>query len=427
MNTGILIIIFALMLFLRSPWTETFSNPSQSTSLAFGFIMIFAFLLGKNGKRFRMPQITGFILAGIVCGPYVLKMLTAGEVQDLQLLDGLALSLIALTAGGEMEIPKLKREMRAISSLVLFQTVIIIGGFIIFGLVGSFFFPFFAGKTALEILAMTLLLGTLATATSPSTTIAVMTETRAKGRYTDILLSTAVVKDFVVIIFFALFLSVSKSLYFPTGAFDISFLLEILAEVGGSLFLGGIVGVGIILYLRYISREITIFILGIAFFSYQVSESFGLHALLVCLVAGFLVKNFSSHGESLISAIERSSLPVFVIFFAIAGASIDIMALERNWLLALILVIWRCTLKFIGTYTGGKLAKEDAVVQRQSWSGFISQAGVALGMAIIIERTFPEWGVEFKALVLAMIGINQVIGPILLQRFLYRVGEAEKK
>jgi len=427
MNIGILIIVFALMFFLRSPWTGTFSHPTQSTSLAFGFIMIFAFLLGKSVNKLKVPQITGFILAGIICGPFVLKMLTAGEVEDLQLLDGLALSLIALTAGGEMDRHKLKGEKKAIFSLVLFQTVAIIGGFILFGLVGRVFFPFFAGKTGPQILAMTILLGSLATATSPSTTIAVMTEARAKGRYTEILLSTAVVKDFIVIILFAFSLSVAKSLLFPTEAFDTSFLLGILAEIGGSLLLGGIVGAGIILYLRYIRKEITIFILGIAFFSYQISESFGLHALLVCLLAGFLVKNFSSHGESLISAIERSSLPVFVIFFAISGASINIQALERNWALALILVIWRGFLKFAGTYAGGQLAGEDAVVRRKSWSGFISQAGVALGMAIIIERTFPSWGVEFKALVLALIGINQIIGPILLQRFLDNVGEAGKK
>lgn len=427
MNTGILILVFGLMLFLRSSWTETFSNPTQSTSLAFGFIMIFAFLLGKRVNKLKLPQITGFILAGILCGPFVLKMLTTGDVEDLQLLDGLALSLIALTAGGEMEISRLKGEGKAISSLVLLQTIVIIGGFILFGFAGRFFFPFFAGKTGLEILALTLLLGTLATATSPSTTIAVITETRAEGRYTDILLSTAVVKDFLVIILFAFFLSVSKSLFFPTEAFDTSFLLEILAEVGGSFLLGGVVGVGIIFYLRYISREITIFILGVAFFSYQVSESIGLHALLVCLLAGFLVKNFSSHGERLILAIEKSSLPVFVIFFAISGASIDIQALERNWLLALILVVWRGVLKFAGTYGGGRLAKEGSAVKKKIWSGFISQAGVALGMAIIIERTFPTWGGEFKALVLALIGINQIIGPILLQRFLFNVGEAGKK
>jgi hypothetical protein len=84
-------------------------------------------------------------------------------------------------------------------------------------------------------------------------------------------------------------------------------------------------------------------------------------------------------------------------------------------------------LKFSGTYFGAKLAKEEAGIQKRSWAGFISQAGVALGMAAVIERTFPEWGKEFKALVLAVIAINQIIGPVLLQRLLFKAGEAGKK
>lgn len=427
MNIIVLAVVFLLMLFLKSSVPASFSNPNQSSSLAFGFIMIFAFLIGKRISRLQLPQITGFILAGLLCGPFVLKLLTIGEVKDLQLLDGLALSLIALTAGGEIEVKRLKGSLRAISSIILFQTIIIITGFIIFGFVSRSFFPFFSEKTVVEVITLSLLLGTLATATSPSTTIAIITESKAKGKYTDLILGTAVLKDFLVIILFAFFLSFSKSLISPAQAFDTAFLLDILSEIGGSVLLGIAVGIGIILYLRYIEKEIAIFILGVAFLTYQVSQSLRWHPLLVCLLAGFLVKNLSSHGESLILAIERSSLPVFIIFFAISGASIDLGALERSGLLALIFVIWRGALKFSGTYLGGKLAKEDSIVRKKSWAGFISQAGVALGMAIIIERNFPAWGGEFKALVLAVIGINQIIGPILLQRFLVRSGEAGKK
>ncbi|MFP4081440.1 MAG: cation:proton antiporter [Candidatus Aminicenantes bacterium] len=427
MNIVVMVAVFFLMLFLKSSLTAPFSSAVQSLSLALGFIMIFAFLTGKNANKLRLPQITGFILAGIICGPYLMNLLNAGEVQDLRLLDGLALSLIALTAGGEMDITKIKGSLKAIFSITFFQSLIIMAGFILLGVGGRSLFPFFAQMTGVEVLVISFLLGTLATATSPSTTIAIITETRASGKYTDLVLSTAVVKDFVVIVFFALALSFSKSIIIPTRTFDTAFLYKILSEIGGSILLGGIVGLGIILYLRYIKKDITIFILGVSFFTYQISHSFGLHPLLVCLLAGFLVKNFSSQGERLISAIEKSSLPVYIVFFAIAGASIDLEALRQSWLLALVVVIWRGVLKFSGTYIGGKLAKEDRLVQRKSWAGFISQAGVALGMVVIIERTFPSWGGEFKTLVLAVIGINQIIGPVLLQKFLVKAGETGKK
>jgi Kef-type K+ transport system membrane component KefB len=427
MNSIVLVIVFLLMLFMKSSFLAPFSSAGHSSSVSLGFILIFAFLIGKKMSRLKLPQITGFILAGVLCGPYILKFLSADDVNNLQLLNGLALSLIALTAGGEMRLAELKKRMKAISFILLFQTLVIVAGFLVFGLFGRHFFPFLSEKTAAQAFSFSLLLGILATATSPSTTIAVITETKARGKYADLILSTAVVKDFLIIVLFAFSLSFTKSLALQGQTFDAGFLGKILLEVGGSVFLGAAIGGGIILYLKYIKRETAVFILATAFFTYQVSSSFGYHPLMICLVAGFLVENFSSQGESLILAIEKSSLPIYVVFFSISGASLYLDALRKSWILALIFVLWRGVLKFSGTYFGAKLAKEEAGIQKRSWAGFISQAGVALGMAAVIERTFPEWGKEFKALVLAVIAINQIIGPVLLQRLLFKAGEAGKK
>lgn len=426
MNIILLALVFLLMLLLKSSTLAPFSNPDMSTSLSLGFILIFAFLIGKRLKNFNLPQITGFIMAGIICGPFILKFLSGEDVKSLQLLDGLALSLIALTAGGEMRIPHLKKRMRAILSILFFQTAAIIAGFVLLYLLSRSLFPFFSEKSLVQGFVFSLLLGILAAATSPSTTIAVITETNARGKYTDLILSTAIVKDFLVIILFAFFISLSRSMVLPAQALDAEFLGKILLEVGGSVLLGIAVGGGIVLYLKYIKRDITIFILGIAFFTYQISQDLGYHPLMICLVAGFLTENFSSQGENLIKAIEKSSVPIYVVFFTISGASLNLMALQRYWLLALIFVLWRVALKFTGTFVGARFAKEDVGVQKRSWAGFISQAGVALGMAVVVEKTFPEWGSDFKALVLAVIAINQIIGPILLQRLLLKVGEAEK-
>jgi Kef-type K+ transport system membrane component KefB len=422
----LLLLLFGLMFLLKSSFLSPFSNPLQSISISIGFILIFAFLFGKKISRFNVPQITGFILAGMLCGPYLLGFLGESDVDGLQLLDGLALSLIALTAGGEIRIKRLKESMRSITGIVVFQTVIIIAGFLAFGLVGHSLFAFFSGMALPHVIAVSLLLGCLATATSPASTIAVITETRAKGKYTDLVLSTAVVKDFFVICLFAFVLSFSKSLVFPAEGFDLSFLIHILKEIGGSVLLGFLIGIGIILYVKIVKRDLIIFILSIAFFTYQISQSYGYHPLLICLVAGFLVQNFSAHGESLISAIERSSTPVYVIFFAISGASLDLSVLQTAWVLILACVVWRGVLKFLGTYFGAKFAREEQRIQRSGWTGFISQAGVTLGMAVIIENTFPEWGGSFKALALGIIAVNQILGPVLLQRFLFKVGEAKK-
>jgi Kef-type K+ transport system membrane component KefB len=383
--------------------------------------------VGSHLKRLSLPQITGFIIAGIVCGPFVLKFVSEPDVNDLQLLDGLALSLIALTAGGEMKIKKLKKQFKTIASIVVFQTLIILIGFLFLGLIGRYFIPFFGGMSLLQLFAFSLLLGTLMTPTSPATTIAVMTETRSSGKFTDLILGSAVVKDFFVIVIFSFTLSFSKSMIIPSRHFDFQFLLHILGEVGGSILFGILIGAGIILYFKFIKRDVIIFILGIAFFSYQISHNYGYHPLLICLVAGFIAENFSSQGKLLISAIERSSVPIYVVFFAISGASLDLSALRQTWLLALGCVLLRGLLKFSGTYLGSRLTGESKDFQKLGWAGFISQAGVALGMAIAVQDNFLDWGNEFMALVLAVIAINQIIGPVFLQRLLIRVKEAGKK
>ncbi len=427
MTLAALLLIFGLMFFMKSPVLQLFSNPAQSTTLALGFILTFAFLFGKKTASLKLPQITGYILAGILCGPFVLKFLSASDVRDLQLLDGLALSLIALTAGGEMHLDSLRNRFRSISLVVLFQTFTIISGFIAFGLLVLPFFGILPESSFPQLLAFSLLLGTLATATSPSTTIAVITETRSSGRNTDLVLSAAVVKDFVVIGIFAVALSVSHALLMPGEGLGAAFLWHLFKGVGGSLLLGVLIGLVIILYLRFVKRELAVFILGIAFFTYEISHAYGFHPLMICLLAGFIVQNFSAQGDSLITALEKVSTPVYVVFFAISGASLDLTALQQGWLLAVLCIVWRGVLKFAGTYAGSRISGEENLFQKLGWSGFISQAGVALGMAIEVEKAFPGWGKTFKSLVLAVIALNQVIGPVLLQKFLLKSGEAGHK
>lgn len=422
-----LVVVFLMMFLLKNSALLPFAIPDKSTSLALGFILVFAYLAGNNLKRLSLPKITGFIIAGIFCGPYVFNFISQADVQDLQLLDGLALSLIALTAGGEMRIERLRKQLRTISSIVFFQTFWVLLGFLALGLIGRSFISFFGGMSLVQLFAFSLLLGTLMTPTSPATTIAVMTETRSEGRYTDLILGSAVVKDFFVIVLFSFSLSFSKSVIAPSQQFDLRFLLHILGEVGGSVLIGVLVGGGIILYLKIIKRDVVIFILAVAFFSYQISHNYGYHPLLICLVAGFFAENFSSQGKVLISAIEKSSMPVYVVFFAISGASLNLNALRQTWLLALICVFLRGFLKFSGTFIGARLTGEDKGIQTRGWAGFLSQAGVALGMAIVIQDSFPGWGDEFMALVLAIIAINQIVGPVFLQRLLIKVDEAGKK
>ncbi|MCP2604444.1 cation:proton antiporter, partial [Candidatus Aminicenantes bacterium AC-708-M15] len=273
MSILIIIVFFVLIYVLKSISTGT-GNLNQSATFALGFLLITAFLFGKITKKLKLPMITGFMVMGIICGPYFLKLINLNEVKSLQLLDGLALSLIALTAGGELRLAILKEKRKTIILIILFQALFLLCGFLIFCFFARDFLTFLPIDKLSYVFAFGLLFGVLSIATSPSTTIAIITETRAKGPLTDLVLSITVFKDVIVIVLFAFSFSFSKFLIVAKSNFSFSILLNLLKEMSGSIITGVLMGLIIIFYLKFIKKEITIFILSIAFFTYELSSHF---------------------------------------------------------------------------------------------------------------------------------------------------------
>ena len=172
---------------------------------------------------------------------------------------------------------------------------------------------------------------------------------------------------------------------------------------------------------------LTVFVLAVCFAIWQSAMVLHLETLLVALTAGFWVENFSkADGEDLIKAIERLSLPVYALFFAAAGAKVNLEVLASLWYFALLLVVTRGFCVWLGTTLGARWARAEPVVVRHAWLGFISQAGVTLALSTIVARAFPTWGVDIQAMIIAMIAIHELIGPIGFQYALSRAGEVGK-
>ena len=150
---------------------------------------------------------------------------------------------------------------------------------------------------------------------------------------------------------------------------------------------------------------------------------FHLHFLLIFIAAGFAVENASAKGDLLIQGLERSSLPIYVIFFTFSGVGLDLQSLRLLWPMALAFVLWRGFLLFTSTYLGASLAGEDPLTKRLSWTAFVAQAGISLGLAELVAVQFPHMGPQIRTFVLAVVGINQLVGPVLFGWALRRVGE----
>jgi Kef-type K+ transport system membrane component KefB len=418
-----LAILFGLAaLVLLTPVFDRGITGGQAT-FCLGFILLFGYYLAKLLEGFHLPAITSYIIVGIVCGPFAVNLLSADVVQSLQLFDDVALAIIALMAGGELRLRVIRARKAAFASVIAGQTIFAFCGavavvYLLRGSLGDI-----PATGARELLAVGLLLGLVMVARSPSTTIGVIAETRARGPMTEVLIGVTVLLDVFVLVLAALVIPASETLIDPTGRFSIEFVRGLGATIFGSIAAGLCFGLLISVYIRWIGGYLPVILMVIGLVGSAVCRHYHLEPLLAFIVAGFIVENYSAQGDRLIQGLERSAFPVYVIFFAISGAAINLGALREMWLLALILVVVRASAYYAGTLAAARAVGELRPYAHSLWSGFLSQAGVTLGIASLITRRF-EWGSDLETIVLAAVAINQLIGPVLLKWLLERKGEA---
>lgn len=416
------LVLLALMIIARWLPLETLVLHGHQATLSLGFMLVFGYLAGHFAAVLSMPRITGYLVAGILCGPFVGRLLTPSVVADLQLIDDLALALIAFTAGGELKLGPLRKQMRTVMAINAAQVAILMLG------MGTAVYLLIRAGFALDgapALGAAIVFGILGAANSPATTVALIRELRARGPFTTIILGTTVVKDVVILVLVTLLLPFVRILSDPQAVFEARFIGDLAWSVGGSLLGGVALGFLIIFYMRGVGAVLPLFIVGISILVSQVARQFHLESLLLCMTAGFLVENLSPLGEKFIDAIGRSALPTYVIFFAIAGASLDLGAVQATALVTLLLVVLRSGLLVVATGAGARIGGAGIPsLARSGWMGFVAQAGVTLGIASIVATKFPVWGPEVKTLALAMIAVNQLLGPIAFRWAMLRSGEA---
>jgi Kef-type K+ transport system membrane component KefB len=168
---------------------------------------------------------------------------------------------------------------------------------------------------------------------------------------------------------------------------------------------------------------VILFLLGLAFATSQLDSYFGYDSMLVFAAAGFVVQNLTRQGEKLLTAVRRSGSLIFVVFFAAAGAHLDLGVLRALWPVALLFAGARAAATAFAAWGASRLSNDLPVVRTLGWAPLISQAGVALGIAVAVDAAFPAFGDGFRSLAVAVIGINELVGPVLFKIALARAGE----
>ncbi len=411
---------------LKQGLLETGSS-YETLTLSLALLLIGGYGFGWLFRRFGLPKVSGYIVAGLFLGPYVLGLETHSQVKQLEFISHFALALISLAAGGELHLAALKKARGAIISLLVSRFVLVVGGVSGAIWLASPLFPFLSDLGGDRLLVAGLILGVLSFATSPSTLMAVLVETRAHGRFVSVVLGGTVVIDVLVVLLFAATLSFGAPLIDPLQSVNVLAVGLVVLEVALALGLGVLLALLLMGYLRLVGKELALVVLTVGFlvarltptFSELVSEFIGfemhIEALLVCLSAGFVLRNFSTRGELLIDALNESALPVYVAFFSLTGAALDVATLRDFWVLALFVVVVRLFWLWASGVVAARVAGEPPAHGRWYGLSLSAQAGVSLGLAAMLKVRFPEMGNELGTLCIAIIVINQLVGPVLLK------------
>jgi Kef-type K+ transport system membrane component KefB len=391
-----------------------------------GLLLLISHVTGKLASDFGLPKITGYIVAGLLIGPSGVELVSDADVASLALIDQVAIALIAFSAGAELKIREVKEAGRAIASILVSEMAMVFVAVAGIVLLLKPIFPLTAGQGWTEAIIIAAVFGSIAIANSPSVAVAVINDTRARGPVASTILGVTVLKDVAVIVLFAVMLSLARTvLSGDGGGLGLALAERMWWEIGGSIMVGAIIGWLVSLYLDRWKAEPILFVLGVAVLVTIIADRLHLEILLTALTTGFFVENISEvKADRFVRAVEANALPFYALFFSLAGASIHLDELRQVWALVLLLVAVRAAAIWFGTRAGARIGRAGPAVERYAWTGFVSQAGVTLGMVTIAAEAFPEWGAEMKTLFVAMVAIHELGGPVLLQKGLVASGEA---
>lgn len=396
----------------------------RAVGLALGFTLVAATLLGAVAERLRLPSVTGYLAFGLLCGPYLLNLLTPPMARQLRLVNGLAITLIAFVAGLELDLSALRR--RLLQMLLFGGTTIVVMsiGLLALLLLAWPWLPLAPEAVGLERLSIACVATTLVVSFSPTVTIAVVAESRARGPLTELVLAVVIFADLLLIVCFTLAMQFARHAAGGTLAAEGGLLVRLLWDVFGSLAFGALVGALFALYLRAVGREMTIVLLGLCVLISGLAAWLHLEPLLAALAAGVVTEGIAPpRGHLLRDAVERGALPVLVVFFVAAGANLHLDALSEIGVLAVLVAAVRFGLIRLGTAAGRRLIDLPASMTDWASMGLVAQAGVTLGLAGLVATEFPQWGRPLQTLVIALSALHIVIGPMLFRRALAQAGE----
>lgn len=362
----------------------------------------------------KLPDVTGYLLAGIIIGPSVLGLIPESSFANLNILNSIALAFIAYNIGCEMDFTSIKELGSNILIITVVQALMTMAFvFVTFMIMG-------------QGLPFALVVSAIACATAPAATLMVIQQYRAKGQLVDTLIPVVALDDAFTIMVFGIANTVALNLLSNTEPSVVNMLLVPLWEIVLSLIIGILGAIVVVLIIQRLKSEsdVIIFIIGAVLMLTFVSEYLNISSLLTLMAFGVMVGNFSSKKRTARTALDGVSLPVFVAFFALSGAELDLKVLSTAGLLSLAYFLSRAAGKIYGSRVGAQMTKMPESIVKYLGFTLVPQAGVAIGLSQIASQTLPQpIASTIQAVILGAVIANEIVGPVLAKYGLSKAGE----
>ncbi len=388
----------------------------MNTILGLGFVALTGVASARLISKIGFPSVTAYLLLGVLIGPSVLKLLPGGLLTASNLIANIVLGVVAFGIGQNFQLARFKE----IGKSVLWVSVLEACGAWVFVTLA---FLFLLGQP----LYVALLFGAIASATAPAATIMVIREYRAKGVFTNTLLGVVAIDDAWCLIIFAVSLAVSKALYVnvtDTVVLLKTILLSML-EIGGAFVLGTASAYVLSYFSKYIHSATDLFIctFGYILLCVGLALAFHLSVLLSCMFLGAVLMNIHPLPNKFFDSLQHIEPLLFLLFFVLAGANLEIGLLKNLGLAGLVYLAFRVAGKVLGAYWGAQISNASEPIKKYLGLGLVPQAGVALGCALIVKADFPEVGRLIFSTIVATTVVYELIGPICTKTALSKAGE----
>ena len=397
--------------------------------LSIALAMAGGLVLSRVVKLLKLPNVTGYLIAGLIVGPCCLNLVNQTNLGYIKIISTVALGFIAFSIGGEFKLEHLKKLGKSIVTITFCQALFAVA-FVMLGLFAlKFAFPDQIDTP------MILLLGAIATATAPAATLMVVKQYRARGIVTDTLLPVVALDDAIGLMVFSICVALAKVFAVGEQLTFMSTVVTPLLEIALSLVVGAALGALLALCMRFFRSRanrlclmIVAVLAGVGLSEMNWPMGLSLSSLLTCMMTGAVFANMRKDSLQILDGTENWTPPLYMLFFVISGAELDLKVIPLIGIAGVAYIVFRSMGKYLGAFTGAAMVKADKNVRNYLGLTLLLQAGVAIGMAQVVANT-PEFAAQSSqivTIVLCATLVYELVGPLITKIALVKSGEIEK-